>query len=147
MAKITYTPRTPGCEVRLTTSTGHELVIKLSGVKDAEVEAEGTRPLVDNLALVTLASEYAANELAYRRLRSPEKRESHRVAAEREARGAEAIAEMVSRLGTRTVSGWCSGCFAETQHQEVRGHQRPARKFLCHKCGTPTTRCSAPRCR
>jgi pimeloyl-ACP methyl ester carboxylesterase len=146
MAKLTYTPQAPGCEVRLTTSSGPELLVRLSGAEEAKANAEGSRSLADNLALVTLVSEYAANELAYRRLRSPEKRASHRVAADREARDAEAMAEMIPRLGTRTVSGWCSGCFAETRHREVCGHQRPTRKFLCEKCGTPTTQCSAPKC-
>ena len=147
MADITYIPRAPGCEARLTTSDGHELVVSLSGVKDAKARAEGSKSLTDNLALVTLVSEYAAKERAYRRLRSPQKRASHRRAAEREARDAEAIAEMISRQGTKTVSGWCSGCFAKTQHRAVRGHQRPMRKFLCQGCGTPTTPCAAPRCR
>lgn len=147
MATISYTPRALGCEVRLTTPGGDELVVKLSGVKDSKAEIEGSRSLADNRALVTLATEYAANELAYRRLRSPEKRQSHRAAADREARDGVAIAEMISRLGPTTVSGWCSGCFARTDHQIVRGHQRPKRKFLCQRCGTPTTQCAAPACR
>ena len=147
MATISYTPRAPGCEVRLTTPGGDELVVKLSGVKDSKVEIEASRSLADNRALVTLATEYAANELAYRRLRSPEKRQSHRAAADREARDAVAIAEMISRLGPRTVSGWCSGCFERTSHRIVRGHHRPKRKFLCQRCGTPTTQCAAPACR
>jgi hypothetical protein len=70
MADITYTPRAPGCEVRLTTSDGHELVVSLSGVKAAKGRAEGDTSLTENLALVTLGSEYAANARAYRRLRS-----------------------------------------------------------------------------
>ena len=147
MADTTYTPRAPGCQVRLTTSDGHELVVSLSGVSDAKATAEGSKSLTDNLALVTLVSEYAANERAYRRLRSPEKRAAHRRVAEGEARDAEAIAEMISRQGTRTVTGWCSGCFAETKHRAVRGEQRPMRRFLCQGCGTPTTQCAAPRCR
>jgi hypothetical protein len=82
MADITYTPRAPGCEVRLTTSDGRELVVSLSGVKAAKARAEGDTSLHGNLALVTLVSEYAANERAYRRLRSAEKRASHRRATE-----------------------------------------------------------------
>src|SRR4051794_12814846 len=124
MAKITYTPRAPGCEVRLTTSDAQELVVTLSGVDGAEARAEGSETLTGNLALVTLVTEYAANERAYRRSRSPEKRASHRRAAEREARDAQAIGEMIPRQGTRTVTGWCSGCFAKTLHKAVRGHQR-----------------------
>jgi hypothetical protein len=42
---------------------------QLSGVKDAKARAEGDTSLTENLALVTLVSEYAANERAYRRLR------------------------------------------------------------------------------
>ena len=61
MADITYTPRAPGCEVRLTTSDGHELVVCLSGVEDAQARFEGDPSLTKNRALVTLVSEYAAN--------------------------------------------------------------------------------------
>jgi pimeloyl-ACP methyl ester carboxylesterase len=147
MAKITYIPRARGCEVRLATSDGQELVVTLGGVEGAEASVEGSQLLKGSLALVTLVSGYAANERAYRRLRSPEKRASHRAAGEREARDAEAIAEMITRQGTRTVTGWCSGCFTETRHRAVRGHQRPMRKYLCQTCGTPTTLCAAPRCR
>src|SRR5687768_7549121 len=98
MATISYTPSAPGCDVRLTTPDGDELVVKLSGVKDSKPEIEANSPLADNRALVTLATEYAANELAYRRLRSREKRQSHRAAADRQAREAVAMAQMIVRL-------------------------------------------------
>lgn len=118
-----------------------------SSLNDPQPRVGGSRELTRNLALVTRFVEYAANELARRRLRSPEKRESHAKAANLAERDAVAIAEMVLRLDSRVVPGWCSGCFERTEHRHVSGHDRPRRKFLCQTCGTPTTGCAVPGCR
>jgi len=118
----------------------------MTGLGDRAPNVVGHDDLLANVALVTCLQGYAANELAYRRLRSPEKRKSHEEAAERNRRDAVAIAEMITRFGSRLVSGWCSGCFEHTEHRHVKGHDRPRRKFLCRKCGTPTTRCGVPGC-
>jgi pimeloyl-ACP methyl ester carboxylesterase len=123
-----------------------ELIVKRSGIVDPNPVVVGSDELAGNLALVTRLSGYASNELAYRRLRSREKRTSHRRAAERDKQDAVAIGQMVVRLGDRSVSGWCSGCFELTNHRHVRGRERPRRKFLCVNCGTPTTRCAVPAC-
>src|SRR3954447_3203427 len=147
MANMTYTPRGRGCEVRLEEQGGLELVATLSGMKDSSPQVHGSKELERNLALVTRLAGYAGNELAYRRLRSPEKRESHRKGADRERRDAVAITEMIRQQGEQVTSGWCSGCFEQTEHRQVKGHDRPMRKFLCQNCGTPTTRCAVPRCR
>jgi hypothetical protein len=147
MTEVTYTPRGVGCEVRLTTRGGLGLVASVTGLRSTTSDLEGSRELVSNLALVTRLVEYAANELAYRRLRSPEKRASHRQAADRDRRDAVAIAEMVEKQTPELASGWCSGCFERTEHRHVRWHDRPTRKFLCENCGTPTTRCAVPGCR
>jgi pimeloyl-ACP methyl ester carboxylesterase len=89
---------------------------------------------------------YAANELAYRRSRSPEKRVSHRKAADVERKDALTLADLVVRLGDQRASAWCSGCFAKTMHRHVQGADRPRRTYLCNECGTPTVRCAVPRC-
>src|SRR5436309_3148910 len=138
MADVTYIPQGLGCEVRLTTEGELELVATVSGLDDPSPRVDGSEELARNLALVTRFADYAANELAYRRLRSKEKRKSHGKAADRGEQDAVAIAEMVLRLGSRVASGWCSGCFERTEHRQVRGHDRPRRKFLCQNCGTPT---------
>lgn len=147
MTVITYTPRRRGCEVHLVTSGTLELVVARIGLDDRAPTVDGHHDLRDNVALVTRLQAYAANELAYRRLRSPEKRESHEAAAAQNRKDAVAIAEMITRAESRTVSGWCSGCFEQTEHRHVKGHDRPRRKFLCLKCGTPTTKCGVPGCR
>ena len=105
----------------------------------------GSPELEGNVALVALVLGYAANELGYRRLRSPEKRASHRKAADVERKDALALADLVVRLGLRTVSAWCSGCFSKTTHWQVQGADRPKRTYVCQECGTPTVKCGVPR--
>lgn len=145
MPSLTYSPRGRGFEVHLVTARTGDLVVTGNGL-DAPV-VEGSVELTGNLALVTLVLGYAANELAYRRLRSPEKRASHRKVAARESQDAVAIASMIGRLSSSEVSGWCSGCFEKTTHRHVTGRDRPKRRFLCVSCGTPTTECAVPGCR
>ncbi|WP_199424361.1 DUF726 domain-containing protein [Actinotalea solisilvae] len=89
---------------------------------------------------------HAANELAYRRSRSPEKRANHRKAADVERKDAIALADLVVRPGDRVVTEWCSGCFAKTKHRHVRGADRPRRTYLCQECGTPTVDCAVLGC-
>ena len=145
MATIEYEPRRLGFEVRLEAG-GLELVARGAGLDDENPEVSGSPELESNVALVALVLGYAANELADRRLRSPEKRASHRKAAGVERRDALALADLVVRLGLRTVSAWCSGCFSKTTHWQVQGAVRPKRIYVCQECGTPTVKCAAPRC-
>ena len=145
MATIEYRPRGRGFEVGLT-ADGHEVVVRGTGLRDEEPEVSGSRELTSNVALMALILGYAANELAYRRLRSPEKRLSHRKAAEVEHKDALTLADMAVRLDGRTASAWCSGCFAKSTHRHVRGADRPRRTYLCSQCGTPTVKCAVPRC-
>lgn len=144
---IQYTPRGRGFEVELKTEKSGELGVRGSGLDDHEPTVEGSPDLKANVALLASTLTYAANELAYRRLRSPEKRKSHRKAADSNAKEAAAIASLIGLLDDQEVIGWCSGCFARTGHVHVRGHDRPHRKYLCASCGTPTTTCAVPRCR
>ncbi len=144
---VTYTPRGRGFEVRLTTDQSGELTVRGAGLEDHEPEVEGSADLQANVALLASVLSYAANELAFRRSRSSERRKSHREAADRAGRKAVAIAVLVGRLDHEQVMGWCSGCFEKSSHAHVRGHDRPHRKYLCGNCGTPTTTCAVPRCR
>jgi pimeloyl-ACP methyl ester carboxylesterase len=143
---LNYIARDRGCEVHLLSSAGDELVVALAGREDTDIKVTGSSLLTGNLALVSLVAGYAANELAARRLRSPEKRKSHREAADNEARQAVVLAEFAVRLESDAMTGWCSGCFTRAEHHAIRGEQLPHRRFLCAACGTATTRCAAPRC-
>src|SRR5438105_4595416 len=109
MADVTYAARRNGCEVRLAVESGLVLTVGRSGLVDPNPVVTGSEELLNNLALVTRLSGYASNELAFRRLRSPEKRASHRRAAERDQQDAVAIGRMVLRLGDESASRWCSG--------------------------------------
>jgi hypothetical protein len=142
---LDYTPRgARGYELVLTSKGG--LQVQLVAVQDKEPAAKGSVELLANVAFMASMTSYGSNELARRRARAVEKRKSHAKEAKKAAEDAQAIANMVDRLGERTASGWCSGCFELTTHRQVRGHDRPARKYLCENCGTPTTRCAVPRC-
>src|SRR5665647_381265 len=145
MATLEYQPRGRGFEVRLAAGS-LELVARGTGLHDGDPEFSGSPELTGNVALVALMLGYAANELAYRRLRSPEKRASHRKAADVERKDVLALADLVVRLGERTVSAWCSGCFSKTTHRHVQGADRPKRTYLCQECGTPTVECAVPGC-
>jgi pimeloyl-ACP methyl ester carboxylesterase len=142
--EVHYTPRGGGFEVRLIAG-GLELTARGAGL-DTEPEVTGNEELTANIALTALVLGHAANELAYRRSRSPEKRANHRKAADAERKDAVALAELVIRRGDQAVSQWCSGCFAETEHRHVRGADRPRRTYLCDACGTPTVGCAVPGC-
>ncbi|SOC50284.1 Protein of unknown function [Blastococcus aggregatus] len=145
MHELNYLPRSGGFEVRLDVGH-HELVARGTGPDDAHPEVLGSTELADNVALVALVLGYAANELGFRRSRSPEKRAGHREAADVERKDALALADFVVRLGERTVRAWCSGCFSETAHRHVQGSDRPKRTYLCQECGTPTVDCGVLGC-
>lgn len=145
MAGVEYQPRGQGFEVQVTAGS-LKLVARGMGLHDGDPEVSGSPELTGNVALVALLLGYAANELAYRRLRSPEKRASHRKAADVERRDVLALGDLIVRLGERTVAAWCSGCFNKTTHRHVQGAVRPKRTYLCQDCGTPTVECSVPGC-
>lgn len=144
MATIDYTPRGRGFEVRLSVE-GLEIIARGAGLEEAP-SLSGDPELIGNVALVALLLGYAANELAYRRSRSTEKRANHRKAADDERKDAVALARLVVRMENEQVDEWCSGCFARTARRHVRGADRPARTFLCLACGTPTVYCAVPGC-
>lgn len=146
MAALTYTPNRHGCEVRLETQHSGELSVVATDLNDPAPMVEGAPALLENLALVSLVLSFTANELAYRRRRSPEKRQSHQAASAAVAKDAVALADLIGGLQLTEKRGWCSGCFKKTTHRHIRGHDRPRRKYLCRACGTPTTICAVPRC-
>src|SRR4051812_34975901 len=120
MAELAYVPQGGGFEVRLAHGQ-HELVVQGTGPDDRNPRFTGSPALWDNVALVALVLGFAANQLGYRRSRSPEKRAGHREAADVQQKDALALAELVLRQGERTTRAWCSGCFSQTVHRHVRG--------------------------
>jgi len=144
MATIEYAPRGSGFRVRLT--AGDAELVASGPDLDTVPQITGDASLTGNVALAALVLGHAANELAYRRSRSPQKRAVHRKAADTEAKDARALADLAIKLGDRTVTGWCSGCFSNTEHRHVRGADRPRRTYLCQECGTPTVTCSVVGC-
>lgn len=145
MPELAYLPRDGGFEVRLTAGA-LKLCARGRGPDDAHPDIDGSHELSDNVALVALVLGYAANELGFRRSRSPEKRAGHREAADAERKDALALAGLVVRQGERTLTAWCSGCFGKTEHRHVRGLDRPKRTYLCRDCGTPTVDCGVLGC-
>lgn len=96
MTKLTYRPRGGGFEVGLD-AEHYQLVVRGVGPDDAHPEVLGSPELSGNVALVALVLGFAANELGYRRSRSPERRASHREAADVERKDALALADLVVR--------------------------------------------------
>ncbi|MGV8966574.1 MAG: DUF726 domain-containing protein [Cellulomonas sp.] len=144
MTTVDYAARGRGFEVRLV--AGSLALVARGTDLDTEAEVTGDPELMRNVALVALVLGHAANELAYRRSRSPEKRANHRKAADVERKDAIALADLVIRPGDRSARAWCSGCFANTEHRHVRGADRPRRTYLCQECGTPTVDCAVVGC-
>lgn len=124
MATVEYQPQGRGFEVQLAAGS-LELVVRGTGLHDGDPEICGSSELTGNVALVALVLGYAANELAYRRSRSPEKRVSHRKAADVERKDVLGLSDLVVRLDERTVSAWCSGCFTKTTRRHVQGANVP----------------------
>ena len=141
MAVLDYRPANGGYEVHAVSPNGLELVVRSDGSVP-----EGSDELRGNIAFLTSTMAFGESEFGFRRARSPEKRESLRKAAEGHARTAQALADLIDRLGDQAVMGWCSGCFEHTSHRFVVGHGRPKRKHLCANCGTPTVVCAVPGC-
>lgn len=145
MATVEYQPRGRGFEVRLAAGNLN-LVVRGTGLHDENPEVCGSSELTSNVALVALLFGYAANELAFRRSRSTEKRASYSNAADGERKDVLALADLVVRLDERAVSAWCSGCFTKSTRRHVQGADRPKGTYLCQECGTPTVECAVPGC-
>ena len=133
-----------GCELH--TTAGH--VLRLSGTSQKRESWGGSRELTSNSAVVENSWAFAVHEAAFRRLRSEEKRKSHRRQADHHQKIATSIADMAGALGNVSRTGWCSACFSLTTHTRVDGRWKWANTeaYLCRDCGAPTAKCMAPRC-
>ena len=115
--------------------------------------ATDTGPLLDgdddfktNSALVGNLLNAGISEFAYRSGDHDEARKSFRKAADRYARAAVQLADYTNLGSYQMRKGWCSCCFALTEHRVVDGKFAPA-VCLCLECGEATTPCAAAGCR
>ncbi len=139
------------CEVRSPQGRFLQLIGTLATV---ESEASGDETMIANRSLVHNAwafakhekQYFAKHEKQYRRLKNPEKRQSHRKQADAHAKTASAIAELIDLLGQSTKKGWCSACYTWSGHQELESGRLSIPASLCVTCGSPTLHCAAPGC-
>ncbi|NEB06843.1 hypothetical protein, partial [Streptomyces sp. SID13726] len=100
-----------------------------------------TTSYTDALAAADAASQKAALKLAEENKKSAQKR------ADAYAKVAQWIADVADDVSPyEPKDGWCSSCFARTEH---RKSNRPAGQlpvFVCESCGSPTLPCVAPGC-
>lgn len=129
----------------VTTPTGRTLTVSGLVIED-KPRFEGPVDLRSNRALTSNLWAYTLNEAQARRLRSPERRNSHRKQADLHAGQVATIADMTECVAQEIRRDWCSACFDLTDHRRLDGFSRPLPTFLCQKCGSPTSVCVAPRC-
>ncbi|UTT58950.1 DUF726 domain-containing protein [Cellulosimicrobium cellulans] len=95
----------------------------------------------DALGAADAASQKAALKLAEENKKSAQKR------ADAYAKVAQWIADVADDVSPyEPKDGWCSSCFAKTEH---RKSNRPAGQlpvYVCQSCGSPTLPCVAPGC-
>ncbi|KQY51565.1 hypothetical protein ASD30_19535 [Nocardioides sp. Root140] len=108
-------------------------------------EVDGDDVLRNNPTVFQNLWAHGSHEAQVRRLRSEEKRKSHRKAAKDHSRIAESVAELAVTQTGKTSTAWCSGCFMKTDHRRVKGTRITT--YLCDNCGAPTIPCAAPRCK
>ena len=146
MASLTYTPvGAAGFRCVLVSTIGTELVIVQTSPEEPD-QLTGDLGLRNNLAIVNSLTAFANHEFLSRRLRNAETRASHHKLAESFEAQCLTLCEMVEDAALDGPIGWCSGCFAQTEHRLVKGMTRPTPAYLCTGCGAAMTRCIAPNC-
>lgn len=146
MASLVYTPRgVTGFHCELVSSIGTRLEI-VQTVPEEPDQLVGDLGLRNNQAIVKNLSAFANYEFLARRLRNEETRASYRKQAAGFEETCLSLCEMVEGAALTGPTGWCSACFAKTEHRQVKGMRRPTPAYLCTGCGAPMTPCVAPRC-
>lgn len=144
--RVTYAPLGEGMRCYLTSPAGLRIELR-GGLADVEPAMQGDAPLTANRTMVQNLWSFAKHEKQYRRLRNEESRAGHRKSADAHGEAAVKIAELVDhRSSDSTRSGWCSACFALTDHNRLRTDFGAVRAYLCDGCGSPTLGCAAGAC-
>lgn len=148
--ELSYSPSgTSGYDVRLIGDDGECVHVEASAnAETAEVEQKvtGKPGFADNATLVRHVEAFGSHEFSTRRLRSPEKRESHRRQADHHERAAESLAGLIPYAGGEVRQGWCSACLRLSSHRAVDRRRGVTGAYLCDACGAATTRCFGTRC-
>jgi len=146
VASLTYTPKgTSGFRCVLVSTIGTELEI-IQTEPDEPDQLAGDLGLRNNLAIVRSLTAFANHEFLARRLRNEETRASHQKQAADFEEICLSLCEMVEDAAPDGPVGWCSACFARSEHRPVEGMARPTPAYLCAECGAVTTRCVSPLC-
>lgn len=133
-----------GFEVRLSTESGHLMVVSGEFDQDDLRQVSGDDALVHNPAVVANLWGYASHEHQFRRARAKEKRKHHSDQAKTHYKTTVFVADLVVRGEAGVGLGLCSGCFTKSDHGRVAGAGLPT--YICRTCGGPTVRCAVPRC-
>lgn len=127
-------------------TTRHIELVVVDVAIDAGPLLDGHDDFGSNSALVGNLLNAGISEFAYRRDDHEEARKSFRKAAVRHARAALQLADYTNLGWYQMRKGWCSCCFALTEHRVVDGKFVPV-VCLCMECGEATTPCAAAGCR
>lgn len=144
---ITYQPHgTKGFTCTLTTSRGSTWSVTGQAADPVPTKELSGLPRSNRWLLDALWS-YGKLECEHRRSRHEGTRKSLRKQADELARETEAMGNLLDRKRRKkVVTGWCSACFRKTQHSATTTKSL-LETFICNDCGSPTVRCSEPRCR
>lgn len=118
----------------------------VDSMADSEPLLDGDESLIKNPALIGHLLNAGVNEFALRRESEAELLNALRKAVTLHSRAAVALADYTKSDWHQTRRGWCSCCFALTEHRVVDGAFAPA-VCICTGCGDATTPCVAPACR
>jgi Protein of unknown function (DUF726) len=132
-------------ECQVVSPRGEKLALT-GNTSDVEPEVEGSAAFQGNRALVHNAWAFA--KFTYLKVNLPSQEEQKN--AEKRARAHQKVAEWITELADDLAGarkqGWCSSCFADTEHLKVKRPVGQLPAYLCMNCGSPTLPCAGPRC-
>ncbi len=132
-------------ECQVVSPEGEKLTLTGS-TSDVEPKVEGSAALRGNRALVHNAWAFA--KFTYLKVNLPSQEEQKN--AEKRAKAHHKVAAWIADLAADPAGarkqGWCSSCFADTEHQKVKRPVGQLPVYLCMNCGSPTLPCAGPRC-
>ncbi len=145
MSKWIVIARGDRLECRIVSPRGEELTLTGS-TTDVQPAVEGSAALQGNSALVHNAWAFAKSTYRTVNPPSPEAQKAAEKRAKTHQKVAEWLADLTDDLTGKTKRGWCSGCFADVDHQKVKRPVGQLPAYLCSNCGSPTLPCAGPGC-